>query len=270
MGKISSRSNSVVQQLSSAVGGMWASPTLFQNGTNSALVYFGGKADTIKSFSLTNGLFATTPVAQSSNTFAFPGTTTSLSANGTTNGLVWALDTSAYSGSGAEVLYAYNATTMAMLYNSNLAAGSRDVPGAAVKFAVPTVANGMVYVGTETSLTVFGLLGVAAAPQALMAAVVAPGSPDPPPVAVPVPVPDGVAGEAAAISAAPPRAAAPFTVSVPVSSDLASMMALTGMAVAEALASDAPAVDGAGSDLVSDGPDAAFVRGDRDGFWWQL
>jgi hypothetical protein len=273
MGQISSRKNSVVQQLSSAVGGVWASPTLFQNGTNSALVYFGGKSDTVKAFSLSNGLFNATAVAQSTNSYAFPGTTTSVSANGTTNGIVWALDTSAYSGSGAEVLYAYNATTMAMLYNSNQAAGSRDVPGAAVKFAVPTVANGMVYVGTETSLTVFGLLGVAAAPHALMAAVVGPSAPDPPQIAVPVLGPDGVASEVGAISAAPPRAAV-LTSAASLSpdlsaTDLAAMVARAGLSRDQALSLDASATDEGGAVVVSDRPDTALVRGDWDGLGWQ-
>jgi hypothetical protein len=79
-----------------------------------------------------------------------------VSANGSGHGLVWALETN---GSGAPaVLHAYAADNIAVqLYNSTQNAG-RDAPGAAIKFAVPTVAAGKVYVGTQGQVSVFGLL----------------------------------------------------------------------------------------------------------------
>jgi hypothetical protein len=86
--------------------------------------------------------------------FGFPGATPSVSSSGSTNGLVWALDTSQYctnqsQGCGPAVLHAYDATALTELWNSSLAGGGADAAGYAVKFAVPTIANGKVYVGTR-------------------------------------------------------------------------------------------------------------------------
>jgi Bacterial Ig-like domain (group 2) len=91
------------------------------------------------------------------------GATASLSANGATNGIVWDTDNSAYvptdpSSGGPLVLYAYDATNVANeLYNSSQA-GSRDTAGLALKFTVPTIANGRVFVPTGTELDIYGLL----------------------------------------------------------------------------------------------------------------
>ena len=91
--------------------------------------------------------------------------TPSISANGTTNGILWALDGSADDstcdggGSSCLGLYAYDATNLGhLLYSSKQAANNRDSPGTAVKFETPIIANGKVYVGTQSSLTVYGLL----------------------------------------------------------------------------------------------------------------
>lgn len=86
--------------------------------------------------------------------FGYPGATPSVSASGTSNGLIWAIDTSQYCtnqspGCGPAVLHAYDAKDLTELWNSSLAAAGADEAGNAVKFAVPTVANGKVYVGTR-------------------------------------------------------------------------------------------------------------------------
>lgn len=96
--------------------------------------------------------------------YGWPGGTPSVSANGAQNGIVWILNTNQYctsqsSGCGPAVLHAYDASNMATeLWNSTMAAANVDAAGNAVKFAVPTVANGRVYVGTRGNNTggVFG------------------------------------------------------------------------------------------------------------------
>jgi hypothetical protein len=118
--------------------------------------YLAGISGPLTAFALntTNANFSETSL--SSHTFPFPGATPSVSSSGTTNGIVWALDSSSFcTGTGHAhtcgpvTLYAYDATNMAHeLWDSNQTNGA-DYGGYAIKFTVPTVANGRVYVGTR-------------------------------------------------------------------------------------------------------------------------
>lgn len=149
MGKFNSNANNIYQQLTGAIGAEFGAPAFFN-----ATIFYGGVSDKLKSFSVTNAKLSSNPASQSSNTFPYPGTTPSISANGNTNGIVWAAE----NGSTA-VLHAYDANNLANeLYNSNQAANGRDHFGTGNKFIVPTVANGKVYVGTTNGIGVFGLL----------------------------------------------------------------------------------------------------------------
>ena len=128
----------------------------FWNGT----LYFHSAQDVLKAYYWypDTGLISTHTVSQGSTVFGGHGANTSVSANGTSDGIVWELDTSAAHNGGPAVLHAYNATNLTTeLYNSSQA-GGRDTAGAAVKFAVPTIADGHVYVGTATELDIYGLL----------------------------------------------------------------------------------------------------------------
>ncbi len=95
-----------------------------------------------------------TPQSQSATLFPYPGTAPSVSANGTSTGIVWA-----HENSNPAVLHAYDAANLAHeIYNSNQAAGNRDLFGAGNKFITPTIADGKVFVGTTNTVAVFGLL----------------------------------------------------------------------------------------------------------------
>ena len=151
MGKYNANSNNNLQTLYYTIGGMWSMPAYWNE-----YVYFWGSYDYIKAFQLNNGLFYGSPSSQGSTQVAYPGATPSISASGTTNAIAWAIQSDAY-GSGPAILHAYDATNLATeLYNSNQNS-SRDHPGIAVKFTVPTIANGKVYVGAQNGLTVYGL-----------------------------------------------------------------------------------------------------------------
>ena len=124
-------------------------------------VYYGGANSPISVYPISGGIVSGTP-SSSVPLFMFPGATPAISANGTGNGIVWAVDSSNYGGMGPPsapaILHAFDATNVATeLYNTTQNQ-SRDVMGNAVKFVVPTIANGKVYVGTQTELDVYGLL----------------------------------------------------------------------------------------------------------------
>ena len=157
MGKFSASSNNIWQEIDGllpgtppgAFGGVRSSPAYF-NGN----VYYNDSGGTLKAFSVANARLSTTPTSQSAITFAYPGTSPVVSANGTTNAIVWAHENTT-----PAVLHAYDAANLAHeLYNSNEATGARDQFGPGNKFIAPTVAGGKVFVGTTNTLAIFGLL----------------------------------------------------------------------------------------------------------------
>ena len=154
MGHYNSHDNSqIVQNLTGQINGIYGLPA-YWNGN----VYFAGSFDNLKAFSLTNGRLSATPTSSSTLNFHYPGATPSVSANGSSGGIVWMLQTDTQNG-GNEVLRAYDATNLANeLYDSNQNQG-RDNPGGRVKYAVPTIANGKVYAGSAGAINAYGLLG---------------------------------------------------------------------------------------------------------------
>jgi hypothetical protein len=150
MGKFNaSNNNSIYQELAGALpGGVWAMPAYFNN-----TIYYGSVGSSIQAFTITNAKLSTSATAHTANSFGYPGATPSVSANGTSNGIVWAVENS-----NPATLHAFDASTLNELYNSNQAASSRDHFGNGNKFMVPTIVNGKVFVGTPNGVAVFGLL----------------------------------------------------------------------------------------------------------------
>lgn len=153
LGKFNASGNTnLYQQLSSIFpSGCWCTPAYFNN-----TIYYGGRDDTLKAFPISNAMLATSPSSMSSTKYGYPGSTPSVSANGASNGIVWALEGGT---NVAAVLHAYDATNLQNeLYNSNQAANKRDSFGNGDKFVTPVVVNGKVYVSTSTGVAVFGIL----------------------------------------------------------------------------------------------------------------
>jgi hypothetical protein len=150
MGKFNpSNNNAIYQELAGKLpGGVFAMPAYFNN-----TVYFGSVGSPIQAFTITNAKLSASATAHTANSFGYPGATPSISANGSSNGIVWAIENS-----GTAVLHAYDAGTLNELYNSNQASGSRDHFGAGNKYMTPTIVNGKVFVGTPNGVAVFGLL----------------------------------------------------------------------------------------------------------------
>lgn len=149
MGKFNEDRDEVYQKLQNALGGKVFSAPAYFNHT----VYFGAVGDALKAFLITNARLSNSAVSRSAHTFGFPGTSPAISADGSADGIVWAIENASRA-----VLHAYDATDLGKeLYNSN-EAGARDHFGPGNKFVTPTIVDGKVFVGTPSGVAVFGLL----------------------------------------------------------------------------------------------------------------
>lgn len=149
MGKFDSTSDATIyQQLTGALpGGVWANPAYFGN-----YVYFGSVNSTVQAFQFSNARLS--PASATTHSFTYPGVTPSISASGSSNPILWAVENT-----NPAVLHAYDATNLSIeYYNSNQASSGRDQFGPGNKYIAPTIANGQVFVGTTNSVAIFGLL----------------------------------------------------------------------------------------------------------------
>ena len=145
--------SNIVQEVAGALSGQGRAVPAFFNQT----LYYAADNYFLKGFTLSAGKFPASANLHSSMTFGYPGTSPSVSSNGNQNAIVWTLMIGAYEPSTPAILYAFD-THLNELYDTTQAPLNRDQPGDAVKFTTPTIANGRVYVGTQTEVDVYGLL----------------------------------------------------------------------------------------------------------------
>jgi len=148
MGQFNSGNDNIYQQFTLSGGLNFSTPVYF-NGT----VYVCPSGSKLDAFTTSNAMLVTPP-AQSSNSFGGSGSVLSVSSNGTSDGIVWAVDWT------QTELFAYSAANIATsIYTSAQASGGRDkFSSLGGHFITPTVVDGKVYFGTGSSVVVFGLL----------------------------------------------------------------------------------------------------------------
>ncbi len=149
MGKFDPNANHIYLQLTGAIAGAWSMAAYYNNA-----IYYSASNDVLKAFTISNGKLSGSPASRAPNTLGYPGATPSISANGTSNGIVWTVGNSS-----PAVLNAYDAANVSrQLYNSNQATNGRDQFGGGNKYMTPTIAEGRVYIGTPSGIAIFGLL----------------------------------------------------------------------------------------------------------------
>jgi hypothetical protein len=145
----------VVQEGTQQYNNMHCTPVYWNNN-----VYVHSASDVVRrySWSASTGLISTSPVSKGTIVFGGHGATPVISSNGSSDGILWEINSTAYSTGGPAVLHAYDANDLTKeLYNSTQA-GSRDTAGPAIKFTPPIVTDGKVFVPTAKELDVYGLL----------------------------------------------------------------------------------------------------------------
>jgi len=153
LGGFNTTSNQIAQEISGQIGGLWSTPA-YWNGS----VYFWGNNDTLKQFRLANGQLSQAPSADSQIYSGFPGASPVVTSSGTESGVLWAIRSDGYGNNGAAVLYAFDAADVSKLLYSSNQNGLRDSAGPAVKFTVPLVIDGQVFVGAQNEVDVYGEL----------------------------------------------------------------------------------------------------------------
>lgn len=171
MGQFRPDYDDVVQSQLGSINAAFGAPAYF----NGSVYFAAGYFDEAKEFAVSGAAFSPTAVSRSTDFYSWPGASPSISANGLEDAILWTIERS------TNQLRAYDAYDLSrQLYHSEQAADGRDRLGAAVKFTVPTVADGRVFVGTANELVGYGLLSNApylpANPSGLVATTVGQGT----------------------------------------------------------------------------------------------
>jgi uncharacterized protein (TIGR03437 family) len=145
----SSSDSQIVQSIPGATSGLFGNPAYFNN-----TVYFCGSGDGVEAFPVSNAQLATKPASRSPLPYGYPGCVPTISANGTSNGIVWTVESGL-------VLHAYDAGNLGNELYNTAQNPARDALDSYVKYSVPTVVNGKLYVATQTALTAYALLPAA-------------------------------------------------------------------------------------------------------------
>jgi hypothetical protein len=147
-----------VQSIPFAVSSHYSTPAYWQN----YLYLVGplpGFPEIMVQYRLSNGRLSSGPISQTAIQFGYPGGVPVVSASGSSSqGILWIIESGGWLLGGPAVLHAFDANDISREFYNTAQAGSRDALGPAVKFTVPTIANGKVYVGTASELDALGLL----------------------------------------------------------------------------------------------------------------
>lgn len=146
MGKLSATDSAAVQTIPGGLKALFGNPAYFNHS-----IYFCGAGNDLMAFSVSNAQMSTTATSQSAEQFGYPDCVPTISSNGNSNAILWALEP-------AGDLWAYDASDLTKVLYSATQNADRDVAGNTVEFSVPTVANGKVYAGRDSVLAVYGLL----------------------------------------------------------------------------------------------------------------
>jgi hypothetical protein len=154
LGKYQPGSNSHALQVMKFREGVYAAPAYWKD-----RVYILPSGDHLMSYLMDRGKLSDRPDATGTQRFANPGATPAISANGSRNGVVWLIETKTWNGADRPaILRAYDATDVAReLYNSEQNS-ARDRVGLTLRFTIPTIVNGRVYVEAKGQVDVYGLL----------------------------------------------------------------------------------------------------------------